>query len=55
MFTNSQDYVDLPDKSSYTHVYKLCWPKGRGVSESEASEASPAGSGDEEALEIPAT
>ena len=54
-FKNSQDFVDLPARTSYTHVCKLCWPKGRGDREREASEASPAGSGDEEVLEIPSS
>ncbi len=54
-FKNSRDFVELPPKASYTHVCKLCWPKGRGDSDSEASEASPAQSGDDEALEVPAS
>ena len=54
-FKNFQDFVGLPARTSYTHVCKLCWPKGRGDSESEACEASPAGSGDEEVLEIPSS
>ena len=54
-FKNFQDFVDLPARTSYIHVCKLCWPKGRGDSESEAGEASPAGSGDEEVLEIPSS
>ena len=29
-FKNSQDFVDLPARTSYTHVRKLCCPKGRG-------------------------
>ena len=41
---NLQDFVDLP-----------AWLKGRGDSESEASEASGAGSGDEEVPEIPSS
>ena len=32
----------------YTHVCRLCWPQGTFDSDDNPSEASPAGSGDEE-------
>ena len=41
----------LPDKSEYTHVCRLCWPSG-GEGEDSAGEASPALSGDGEALVV---
>ena len=36
-FRNSQEFPDLPDKSEYTHVCRLCWPSGgEGVKSSAA-------------------
>ena len=50
-FRNSQEFPGLPDKSEYTHVCRLCWPSG-GEGEDSAGEASPALSGDGEALVV---
>ena len=55
-FRNSQEFPPgLPDKSEYTHVcrlcWRLCWPSG-GEGEDSAGEASPALSGDGEALVV---
>ena len=50
-FRNCQEYPGLPDKTEYTHVCRLCWPRG-GEGEDSAGETSPALSGDGEALVI---
>ena len=50
-FRNCQEYPGLPDKTEYTHVCRLCWPRG-GEGEDSAGETSPALSGDGEALVV---
>ena len=47
-FKSSRDFCSLPDKIEYTHVCRLCWPQGTFDSDDNPSEASPAGSGDQE-------
>ena len=39
MFENSQEFSARPDSDQYTHVCRLCWPKGKG----EGSQASASG------------
>ena len=39
-FKSSRDFPEMPDRTEYTHVCRLCWPDN-------PSDASPAGSGDE--------
>ena len=46
-----REYPGLPDKTEYTHVCRLCWPRG-GEGEDSAGETCPALSGDGEALVI---
>ena len=47
-FKSSRHFCSLPDKIEHTHVCRLCWPQGTFDSDDNPSEASPAGSGDEE-------
>ena len=53
-FRNSQEFAHLANKSEYTHVCRLCWPGG-DEGEDSAGEASPALSGDWEALVVGCT
>ena len=46
-FKSSRDFPEMPDRTEYTHVCRLCWPDGRFDSHDNPSDASPAGSGDE--------
>ena len=46
-FKSSRDFPEMPDRTEYTHVCRLCWPDGRFDSDDNPSDASPAGSGDE--------
>ena len=46
-FKSSRDFPDMPDRTDYTHVCRLCWPDGQFDSDDNPSDASPAGSGDE--------
>ena len=46
MFKNSQEFSARPESDQYTHVCRLCWPKGKG----EGSQASATNTGDEAPL-----
>ena len=46
-FKSSRDFSNMPDRTEYTHVCRLCWPDGQFDSDDNPSDASPAGSGDE--------
>ena len=49
IFRNSREFSTRPDKSEYTHVCLLCWPKKRqGLEAPEDSASSPAETGDAE-------
>ena len=46
---SSREFSSRPDRSEYTHVCRLCWPKGKGEnSQDSASESSQARTGDED-------
>ena len=45
-FRSSREYVEAPARHAYTHVCKLCWPKGGLDSGSEATEGSEAATND---------
>ena len=45
-FRSSREYVEAPARHAYTHVRKLCWPKGGVDSGSEATEGSEAATTD---------
>ncbi|CAE7312401.1 abhd17c, partial [Symbiodinium microadriaticum] len=45
-FRSSREYLEAPARHAYTHVCKLCWPKGGLDSGSEATEGSEAATND---------
>jgi len=40
VFKSSEEFVEMPDKSLYTHVCKVCWPKSSTVMEESSSSSS---------------
>ena len=40
-FKSSRDFPEMPDRTEYTHVCRLCWPDGRFDSDDNPSDASP--------------
>eukprot|EP00435_Cladocopium_sp_Y103_P058347 s233_g20.t1 len=40
VFKSSEEFVEMPDKSLYTHVCKVCWPKSSTVREESSSSSS---------------
>ena len=52
-FRSSREYVEAPARHAYTHVCKLCWPKGGVDSGSEATEGSEAATTDADAGDEP--
>ena len=42
-FKSSRDFSDMPDRTEYTHVCRLCWPDGQFGSDDNPTNASPAG------------
>ena len=45
IFKSSQEFATRPDGKQYTHVCRLCWPKGREADSQAAGETSQANTG----------
>ena len=40
IFKSSEEFMEIPDKSSFTHVCKVCWPKSLSSREESSSTSS---------------
>ena len=46
LFKVSDEYVEMPDESKYTHVCKVCWPKQKEEDSSEDTSSTSSSSDD---------